>query len=331
MLSRHFLRAKVLQSLYATEFGEIRDVITTEKNFNHNINRLNDLGILQVSTLTNFRRMAEVMIEEGQQKFRPSEEEKNPSFRLVNNEFLRRMSDNYELRQQIDKRNISWANDEDLFRKAVTNFRKTQEYIDYIAGDPEKGASAEGRDMVEEDKQLMLKLFKFLMNDELLLNAYIDKSLLWEDDFYQVAQYIYMYLKTLDINQMDEAMPWALVYDERNKAEREGRDFALNLLLHTLRHRDENDDLIRKYLKGWEFERVALMDILMINMAITELTECPSIPERVTIDEYIELSKEFSSDKSKLFVNGILDKLILELRSAGRIHKTGRGILAPEN
>lgn len=327
MLSRHFLRSKVLQLLYASEFAEIRDVVTAEKNFTHNINRLNDLGVIQMSTLTHMLQVAEKMLEEGQQKFRPTEDEKNPSFRLVHNQYLCKMADNFEFRSQVESHRVNWNNDEDLFRKAFTGFRKTQDYLDYIAGDPMKGASTEGRDLNDEDKQIMLKLFKYLMNDEALTNAFIDKSLLWEEDFFQVAQYVFMYLKALDITQLDESSPWALVYDDRNANEREGYDFARDLLLITMRHRDENDDLIRKYLKGWEFDRVSLMDILLINMAITELTECPSIPERVTVDEYIELSKEFSSDKSKLFVNGILDKLILELRSAGKIHKSGRGIL----
>lgn len=331
MLSRHFLRAKVLQALYASEFGEVRDVITAEKNFRHNIERLNDLGIIQASALINLRRVAEMVLEEGQQKYRPTEEDKNPSLRLINNEFLRRMADNFELRSQIEKRHISWSNDDDLFRKSFTTFRKTQDYIDYIAGDPQRGASVEGRNLAEEDRQIMLKLFKHLMNDEGLTNSFVDRSLLWEDDFFQVAQYIFMYIKALELDSLDEASTWSLVYDQRNDNEREAFQFALLLLLSTLRHRDENDELIKKHLKGWEFERVSTMDVLLINMAITELTECPSIPERVTIDEYIELSKEFSSDKSKLFVNGILDKLILELRSQGKIQKTGRGILSPED
>ena len=85
--------------------------------------------------------------------------------------------------------------------------------------------------------------------------------------------------------------------------------------------------MIKARLQGWEFERVALMDILLIDMAVAEFIACPSIPEKVTIDEYIELSKEFSSERSKLFINGILDKLVLELRSQGKIKKSGRGLL----
>ena len=101
------------------------------------------------------------------------------------------------------------------------------------------------------------------------------------------------------------------------------------MLLVTLRHRDEVEALIRKNLRGWDFDRVASMDVLLLNMAVAELTEFPSIPEGVTVDEYIELSKEFSTERSRLFINGILDKFIIELRSAGRINKTGRGLIDP--
>jgi N utilization substance protein B len=103
--------------------------------------------------------------------------------------------------------------------------------------------------------------------------------------------------------------------------------FSRHLLRETLEHRTESDELIKSRLQGWEFERVALMDILLVNMAIAEVTGCPSIPEKVTIDEYIELSKEFSSDRSRLFINGILDKLVLELRKQGKINKSGRGLV----
>lgn len=326
MLSRHFLRSKVLQSLYSSEFGQARDVITAEKNFTHNVERLNDLGILQLSTLVHLWEMAGVMIEEGRNKFMPTEEEKNPSLRLVNNEFLRRMSDNFELRHQMEDRHVNWSDEDDLFRKSFTSLRKTDFYKEYISNDPAT-TQVSGRDIWEEDKLMAINLFKYIVNDEALVAAFAERSLWWEDDFFQVAQYNMMYLKTLNKDEFDESMRWALIYDKRSSKDSEDMDFARQLLIETLRHRDEYDELIKKYLKGWEFERVAMMDVLMINMAIAELTECPSIPEKVTVDEYIELSKEFSSDKSKLFINGILDKLILELRSQGRIHKSGRGII----
>ena len=136
-----------------------------------------------------------------------------------------------------------------------------------------------------------------------------------------------MMLKTLDEQTFDEAMQWPLMYDKRVEKDEADMEFARQLLRETLLHREEADEMIKARLQGWEFERVALMDVLLINMGIAEFVTFPSIPERVTVDEYIELSKEFSSERSKLFINGILDKLVLELRSQGKIKKSGRGLL----
>ena len=166
------------------------------------------------------------------------------------------------------------------------------------------------------------------MNDENLLDHIYPQSLWWEDDFDQIAQYNFMMLKALD-ETMDESTTLPRIYDARNEKDAEAFEFARQLLLVVMRHENDVEGMVRKHLKGWEYERVANMDLLLLNMAIAELTSCPSIPERVTIDEYIELSKEFSTERSKLFINGILDKLIIELRSAGRIVKTGRGLAVP--
>ena len=122
------------------------------------------------------------------------------------------------------------------------------------------------------------------------------------------------------------------VYRERTAShEKDSNDFnfARQLIIDTFRNLDDNEQLIRKHLQNWDLERVAQMDILLINMAVTEFTCCPSIPERVTVDEYIELSKEFSTEKSKLFINGILDKMLIELRVAGKIQKDERGMYDP--
>jgi N utilization substance protein B len=124
-------------------------------------------------------------------------------------------------------------------------------------------------------------------------------------------------------------MQWPVMYDKRIEKDEEDMVFARQLLRDTIACREEAEELTRQHLQGWEFERVSPMDILLINMAVAEFTEFPSIPERVTVDEYIELSKEFSTERSKLFINGILDKFIVELRSAGRINKVGRGLLDP--
>lgn len=321
MLSRHFLRSKVLQELYACQI-EAKDSQTALHEFDYHIARLNELGILQVALLPRMLDVAEKVIEEGRRKFRPTEAEKTPNRKFLNNVFLRKMADNFELRQHCEKWAGCWEVNEDLVREAFIDFRKQKVYCEYL--------STADTDY-KKDKEFAIMLFRYLMNRESLVAVVSSRSLLWEDDFEQIAQYNFMMLKTLEENEFDEAMQWPLMYDKRQEKDESDMDFARDLIRATLANRDETDQMIRSRLQGWEFERVALMDILLINMAVAELTSCPSIPEKVTVDEYIELSKEFSSERSRLFINGILDKLVLELRSQGRIKKSGRGLITDPN
>lgn len=315
MLSRHYLRCKVLQTVYCGRYEET-DPISLSKMFEYHIGRLNELGVLQVSLLPVLADVAGRMLEESKGKFLPTDEDRNPSLRLVGNEFIRRMADNFELKKHIDNWCGCWQTHENLVREAFLDLRQRDEYKAYL----------EMESSFEADKEFAILIFRYLMNREALTAVIGERSLLWEDDFYQIAQYNFMMLKTLTADEFDEAMPWPLMYDRRREKDEEDMNFARQLLRDTLACRDDAEQLTRRYLQGWEFERVSPMDTLLINMAVAELTCCPSIPERVTIDEYIELSKEFSSDRSRLFINGILDKMVLELRSQGKINKSGRGL-----
>ena len=317
MLSRHFLRCKVLQEVYSCQIEE-KDKATAAKEFEYHVGRLNELGVLQVSLLPLMLEAGAKVIEEGRRKFRPTDEEKAPNRKFLGNEFLRRMADNFELRQMMEQWGGCWQLHDDLLREAFIEFRKTDVYCNYLSHPDSDFA---------QDREMAVMLFRFLMNREALVAVMAERSLLWEDDFEQIAQYNFMMLKTLEEDTFDEAMPWPVMYDKRLEKDEADMDFARMLLRETIEHRADSDELIKSRLQGWEFERVALMDILLINMAIAELTSFPSIPEKVTMDEYIELSKEFSSERSRLFINGILDKLILELRKQGRINKSGRGVV----
>lgn len=287
-------------------------------DFEYHIGRLNELGVVQVALMTRMVEVGAQVIEEGKKKFRPTAEEKAPNRKFLSNDFLRRMADNFELKKYSEQWAEVWQVHEDLVREAFIDFRQQKIYGDYLSF-PESD--------FKTDKEMAINMFRYLMNREPLVAAISERSLLWEDDFEQIAQYNFMMLKTLDEQHFDEAMPWPVMYDRRQEKDEADMQFARDLLRASMEHREESDELVRARLQGWEFERVALIDILLINMAVAELTTCSSIPEKVTVDEYIELSKEFSTERSRLFINGILDKLILHLRSQGRIHKSGRGLL----
>ncbi len=320
MLSRHFLRAKALQSIYAGVTGDVKDSEEIAKLFDYNVRRLNDLGVIQLSTLGQLTFTAHRIAETSMQKFNPAEGEKNPSFRFVENKFIEGLEKSAEYKQQLNRLKIDWSDNFDIFRKVFNTMKNTQQYKDYMEAEECN---------FEDDKAFTLLAFKCLMNEETLRDIIFERELLWEDDFDQVAQYNFMMMKEIGFTQIGEYLPCPMVYDERNEKDLNDYEFARKLAVETFKHIDDTEPLIRKHLQNWEMDRVALMDVLLINMAVEEFTGCPSIPERVTVDEYIELSKEFSTEKSKLFINGILDKILIELRAAGKIEKDSRGLYDP--
>lgn len=321
MLSRHFLRAKALQTIYAA----ISDKEVCEQDilkiYDHNVSRLNDLGITQMSTIEYLFFTAERMLESEKQKFNPSKKETDYLTKIVNNTFVEKLIGSFEYKQQINRLHIDWSNYFDVFHKILNNFKSSRHFADYATKD---------NPTFEDDKNISVIAFKYLMNDDTLRDIIFDRDLLWEDDFDQVAQYVFMLLKELTEESTNEAMCCPQVFDTRNQKDCNDYNFARQLVADTFKHIDDIEPLIRKNLQNWDFDRVAIMDIILINMAVTEFTCCPSIPERVTVDEYIELSKEFSTEKSKLFINGILDKILIELRATGRINKNNRGLYDPE-
>ncbi len=316
MLSRHFLRCKVLQTLYSGRYENL-DALTLAHNFDYHVGHLNQLGILQLALLPAIVLSAREVLEDGKKKYHRTHEDENPNMRMVENSFIRRMTDNYEFKKHLAEWGGCWDTHSDLVRETFLDLRTRDFYRDYLAN-PEEGFAV--------DKDFAINLFRYLMNREALVTVLAERSLLWEDDFEQIAQYNFMMLKGLEEQAMDEAMQWPLMYDRRREKDEEDMSFARQLLRAALSCKEEAEGLIRQHLQGWEFERVSPMDVQLIIMAVAELVSCPSIPEKVTVDEYIELSKEFSSERSRLFINGILDKLILDLRSQGRIQKSGRGL-----
>lgn len=309
MLSRHFLRVKVLQSLYAYIVTENSSLDIAEKELDKSISETYDLEVYLFSSLLEMRDIAENQIEDAKGKFFPTEEEKNPNMRFVNNELLHQLSENTELTKAIEKLKINWSDQRDLLKRILNKFKASNSYKDYMS---------KQEITYDDDKKAVIQLLKnYLLKNESFLDYLAELKLYWESDFQYVGLSFLKFLK--EFKQSDSAsksITKSFGFDEK-----EIRDFALDLFRKCIGHYDEFDSMFDKHIENWDKERIAFMDTLIIKMGLVELVYCPEIPVRVTLNEYIEMAKEFSTERSNLFVNGLLDRFLIDLRASGKIRK----------
>lgn len=309
MLSRHFLRVKVLQSLYAYIVTENSSLDIAEKELDKSISETYDLEVYLFSSLLEMRDIAENQIEDAKGKFFPTEEEKNPNMRFVNNELLRQLSENTELTKAIEKLKINWSDQRDLLKRILNKFKASNSYKDYMSKE---------EITYDDDKKAVIQLLKnYLLKNESFLDYLAELKLYWESDFQYIGLSFLKFLK--EFKQSDSAsksITKSFGFDEK-----EIRDFALDLFKKCVSHYDEFDSMFDKHIENWDKERIAFMDTLIIKMGLVELVYCPEIPVRVTLNEYIEMAKEFSTERSNLFVNGLLDRFLIDLRASGKIRK----------
>jgi N utilization substance protein B len=309
MLSRHFLRVKVLQSLYAYIVTENSSLDIAEKELDKSISETYDLEVYLFSSLLEMRDIAENQIEDAKGKFFPTEEEKNPNMRFVNNELLHQLSENTELTKAIEKLKINWSDQRDLLKRILNKFKASNSYKDYMSKE---------EITYDDDKKAVIQLLKnYLLKNESFLDYLAELKLYWESDFQYVGLSFLKFLK--EFKQSDSAsksITKSFGFDEK-----EIRDFALDLFRKCIGHYDEFDSMFDKHIENWDKERIAFMDTLIIKMGLVELVYCPEIPVRVTLNEYIEMAKEFSTERSNLFVNGLLDRFLIDLRASGKIRK----------
>jgi len=321
MLSRRHLRVKALQALYAFFQSDGDDIAVGEKQLINSTDKLYELYIYQLSFLIKLVDFTRNRIEEAKKKFYPTDEDLHPNRRLVENQFIMQMEENKDFLRWRNKLKINWKDEENLFNKLLHELKNGQDYIEFV------NRKVAG---YRDDKELIaLIVMNYLPEFELLRNYYEDQSIYWSDEDYDIS--LIMLIKTVKLFKEswgnDHHLPPLFKEDDDEENEDEDRQYMLKLFRYCILRSEENGKLIEEQAENWELERIAIMDIIIMKMALTELMIFPSIPVKVTINEYIEISKSYSSIKSKLFINGILDKLVVKLKEDGRIRKTGRGLL----
>ena len=304
------MRVKVLQSLYAFFQSGNDDLAAGEKELLFGIEKIFDLYLYQFSLLDELLRQEERFIEDKRNKHLPSEEDLNPNTRFRDNQCLQLIASSKDLQDRCQKKKINWNNDQDLVRKLLHHLKSQPYFIEY---------SRSSFESFEADRDFVVKMIKKdLMHFELLHHYYEEKSIYWLDDWELVNK---MLIKTLK----ESADPVSGLQLMELFKEEDDREFARDLFKKTILNQKELDEIISAKTRNWDFERIALMDILIMKLALTEILKFPNIPVKVSLNEYIELSKMYSTPKSKVFINGVLDKLVAEFVKDKKINKAVKG------
>jgi len=313
MLNRRFLREKTLQTLYAYYQSGGEDALVFEKNMTFGVRKLYELYIRLASVIVELSDYAQLRIEEGKQKHIPTEAEKNPNLKFVQNRVIEQLRNNPVFIQKSKDYKISWKQHEDLFRGLYQVLLKTSSYQTYM-DDPESS--------YENDKAFICGFFKRkISNNSNLYHHFEEQSIFWTDDFDNVAFWLLKSLKNAEENA-------DLLHPEDQFINAEDLEFAKKLFRQTILNNEEYTPVIENYLaENWELDRTPLIDVLVMKMAIAEMCHFPSIPVKVTLNEYIEIIKQFSTDNSYIFVNGVLNQLSIDYVKQGKIKKSGRGLI----
>lgn len=315
MLNRRFLRIKALQEIYAYHQSDSSNLPLAERRLLEDINNLYKLFVYQLSFWVEVKHFAERRIEENKNKHLPTEEDLNPNLKFVNNRILNVLDENRHLLALEEKYKINWADArEDFIRSFYNRLVEYTEYQEYMAN---------GKDAFNDDKRFLVDVIEnHMAEDSLLFDYYSDRDLTFNSD-YQIAIYLlWKFISEMTAN-FDATTKMPPVF----KSEEDDKDFVIKLFEKTILHANEYMELVKANLSNWDYDRMALMDKMLIFMAITEFCEFHSIPVKVTINEYIEISKLYSTPDSRRFVNGMLDRLSTVLKEEGKLKKTGLGLI----
>ena len=311
MISRRLIRIKAFKTLYACEASEMTDVDAAQKNLVASCDKVKELYYFLLNISSSLVEVAQDRIDAGLSKFHPTPEEANPNYKFVRNKFSQMLSDDPEFGRFCQKHALGW-NEYDVFVRKVYNSMITKEYY--------QNYMASADDSFEADCNLFSCIFQDEFEDDEDLAAILEeKSLLWIDDLAYALNVIIANIETTKSRKK-------LVHPSTFLKE-EDREYAQRLVGDALIRYPEYFEEISSKLSNWNDDRLVPTDAALIVLGITEAVSFPTIPVKVTINEYVEIAKYYSTPNSRIFVNGILDKIIQEKLSSGEISKQGRGLL----
>ena len=314
MLNRRYLRIKVYQALYA--YGQAQQASTAglERELHQGIDRTHDLYLSLLLAFGELRHVAELRMDERKKKQLPTAEDLNPSRRFIENPLVSGIAFSERLRVESEKRRVSWVGHMEVFTALFKAVEESEEYKAYMAAETTTFAA---------DRAFALSLFsEHVANSEAIQDVFEARSIYWLEDLDLAAGLVKRVLEQWREADGGDQCLNALTHDPV-----EERSFVNELFRQCIALDTEHEALIAAKASNWDADRIAYTDMILMKMALTEARIFDQIPVKVTLNEYIEIAKAYSTPKSKNFINGVLDKLFAEMRADGRIRKVGRGLL----
>ncbi|MBE6300906.1 MAG: transcription antitermination factor NusB [Parabacteroides distasonis] len=300
MINRILIRIKVLQIVYSYYQNGNNDLKVAENELLFSLRKSYDLYhyfLLLIVEVTNLQRR---LLDARKHKYMPTEAELNPNTRLIDNRFAAQIAKNEALHQYMSEQGISWDNDDDFIRMILEQILSSESYAEYLANED---------DSYETDKEFWRITFKKVICGNDTVNDYLqDKSIYWNDDISIVETFTLKTIKQFEETAGSQQKLLPMFKDLEDQA------FAVKLFRQTLLKGSEYRERINKHMKNWETERIANIDLIIMQIALAEIMNFPSIPINVTLNEYIDMAKYYSTPKSGTFINGILDSIVNELK-----------------
>ena len=301
-----------MQSVYAVLQSKSDNLVKEEKFLKFSIQKATDLYILQLLLLVEVKNLANEHLEIRKKKHLATPEDKNPNLKFVNNQVIAAIENSESIKDYVIKYNLNnWKNDREYVRVILDAIQGSDEYNKYL-GTKES--------TFNEDKSFIISIFKDIVApNEKLYDYYESINLGWIDDFPLVNTLVVKSVKQLKNGQSFNLKSLEIKEDDQ--------EFLIDLFRKTILHQAEYTADIDDKTPNWDTDRIAEIDLILIKMAITEFLHFPSIPTKVTINEYIEIAKDYSTAKSSYFINGVLDKILKDYKKSERLNKIGRGLL----
>lgn len=307
MINRNLIRIRVVQIVYSWYQNKNNDLRKAEKELMFGMQKSYDLYYYMLTLMLELTKIYEARVESRKNKFLPTDDDLNPNTNLIDNKFINQLSDNRQLQLYINERPLSWVDHESFVKTLLDKILESEAYKSY---------SLINSPSYEQDREFWRKSFKdFIYLNEELDDILEDESIYWNDDVEIVQSFVLKTIKRFsEVNESNQPL-LPMFKDEEDKR------YALKLLDETIINEKKFRELIEKHTEKWDFERIAMMDLIIMQIALAEISTFDSIPTNVSMNEYIEIGKSYSTPKSSIFINGILDAIVHELKKENLIFK----------